>query len=101
MIGAKPNDSSSISSTLGLAMKAMASASICCCPPLRSAAAAAIRSASTGKIVSTSLVAVAASSSGRDQPARRRFSATVSEPNTPCPPGIWLMPIAAISLGGA
>ena len=37
----------------------------------------------------------------RVQPASRRFSPTVSEPNTPWPPGIWLMPSAAISLGGA
>ncbi len=35
------------------------------------------------------------------QPARSRFSCTVSEPNTPLPPGICTMPSAAISFGGA
>ena len=101
--GARPSDSSSISSTRGRAMSAMPSATICCWPPDRSAAGLSSRRASTGNSSSTSARARATPSASRRrvQPARSRFSATVSPPNTPCPPGIWLMPSAAISFGGA
>ena len=101
--GARPSDSSSMSSTLGRAMSAIPRATICCWPPDRSAAGVSSRSPRMGNNSSTSARAWATPSGSRRrvQPARSRFSPTVRPPNTPWPPGIWLTPSAAISLGGA
>ena len=103
MTGARPSDSSSMHSSWGRARKAMPSASICCWPPDRLAAGSSWRWRSTGNRSSTWSVRARSSAPLRrsSQPATRRFSPTVRLGNTPWPPGTWVMPKAAISLGGA
>ena len=88
-VGARPSDSSSIISSRGCSMNAMPSVSICCWPPERLPAGSSSRSRRTGNSSSTCSVALAtrALSLRCSQPASRRFSATVSDGNTPWPPG--------------
>ena len=57
IVGAKPSESSSIISSRGLAMNAIASPSICCSPPDRSPAAVSARSTRIGKYSRTFAVA--------------------------------------------
>ena len=83
--GANPSDSSSIISRRGRSMNAIPRVSICCCPPERFPAGSSIRSRRIGKSSSTSSVAAFTRSLSRrwSQPARWRFSFTVSVGNTP------------------
>ena len=93
--GARPSDSSSIISTFGLARNAIASASICCWPPDSCAAGSFIRLRSAGKRSSTcSVAALTYALVATVHPHARpcRFSATVSDGNTPRPPGTWMTP---------
>ena len=84
-------------------MKLIAKATICCWPPERFTAGSSSRSPKMGNISITSARAFATPSRSRRfvQPARSKFSRTVKEPKTPCPPGICTIPMAAISCGGA
>ena len=90
--GASPSDSSSISSSRGRARKAMPSASICCWPPDRLAAGSSMRCGQHRELGRAPRRCARPSSAGRrrsSQPATRRFSRTVSDGNTPWPPGTW------------
>ena len=102
MTGARPIDSSSIISSLGVDRNAMPKASCCCCPPDRLAAGSACRWSSTGNTSRTrSMPPRRALASWRcSQLATSRFSLTDSDGNVPTPPGTWRTPRPAISAGG-
>ncbi len=101
-MGASPSDSSSISSSRGLVIIAMASASICCWPPDRFRARTARCSARAGNDARASAISCASLPPARrpGQAAARRFSATLSVGKMPSPPGTCAMPSRAISSGG-
>jgi len=100
--GARPRDSSSMSSSFGRAMKAWPSVSICCSPPDMLPARSSQRSRKIGKYSSTVSVARATCSGSwsKSQPASSMFSRTVSVGNTPLPPGTITMPSAVASSAG-
>ena len=103
MTGARPSESSSMSSSRGRPRKAMPSASICCWPPdrLRRARPAGRPGPGTDPAPAATRCRAWRSAFVRSsQPATRRFSRTVSVGNTRWPPGTRPMPSAAISLGG-
>ncbi len=103
MAGASPSDSSSMASSFGRPRKAIDSANICCWPPDRLAAGSSMRSPSTGNssMMRRTCWRWVSRSRRSNQAATRRFSATVSDGNTPCPPGIWDRCSAAIRSGAS
>ena len=103
MIGARPSDSSSMMSSFGSAMNAIASASICCSPPEMSPARWSRWSRSRGKrcSISSRAAVTRASSSLNSHEAARKCSATVSVGNTAFPPGTCTIPSCAPVTGSA
>ena len=102
MLGARPSDGSSSSSICGSAMRARAMASICCSPPDKEPASCPLRSASFGNSAyMRSQFCVVLRRNVRLAPApMRRFSSTLSCPNTRRPSGTSVMPrrtMAAVS----
>ena len=102
--GARPSDSSSISSRRGRQRSARARASICCSPPDSSPARWSSRSRRTGKSASTRSWAASANAGSlwwrrAVQAAIRRFSPTVSDGNTPRPPSTVTTPAWTRSAG--
>ena len=104
ILGARPSDGSSSSSTRGRATRARAITSICRSPPDKVAASLRRRSASTLKRSYASASAAARSARRRAMPGQdimpiRRFSSTVSSAMTPCPSGTCAIPALAMSSG--
>ena len=102
-VGARPRDSSSMSSSRGRAMKACPRLSICCSPPDRLPAGVSHRSRRMGKYSRTR--SVASRRRGRSlryiHPAARMFSPTVRVGNTPRPPGTCTIPSPDVCLASA
>ena len=102
-VGARPSESSSIMSTLGLTMSAMASESICCSPPERLPACWWAR---WRRIGNRSMTRALASATARwslriIQVPRRTFSSTERVGKTPRPPGMSERPRRATVSAGS
>ena len=102
MVGARPSDSSSISSSFGSGMSAWLTASICCSPPERLPASWSMRSASRGNSVEHALLGLGDRRRVLAlEPARQaQVVAHGQRGNTLVPPGIITTPRAAISSVG-
>ena len=104
ILGARPSDGSSSSSTRGRATSARAMTSICRSPPDKVAASLRRRSASTLNRSYASASAAARSARRQAMPGQdimpiRKFSSTVSSAMTPCPSGTCAIPALAMSSG--
>ncbi len=94
MIGARPSDSSSATSSFGSSTSTRAMASIRCSPPESVPAICLRRLASAGNSVEGPLERRRRPRFGRGTPGTRatRFSSTVSVANTERPSGAWMIP---------
>src|SRR3984885_777029 len=100
ILGARPSEGSSRSSTLGAAISARAMTRICRSPPDSVPAARRRRSASTGNRWYASFSPAARPARSRRASApTRRFSSTVSSVITPWPSGTCATPARAMSSG--
>ncbi len=101
ILGARPSDGSSSSSTRGAVIRARAMTRICRSPPDSVAASCRRRSPSTGKLLVDARPAPrpAGRRSPQQQGRARRFSSTVSSVMTPWPSGTCATPARAMSSG--
>ena len=102
-VGARPSESSSIISTLGVTISAMASDSICCSPPDRLPACWPARWDRIGNSsITRCLASRTASWSLRTiHVPSRRFSSTVRVGKMPRPPGMSDSPMRAMASAGS